>query len=388
MTTPATVHFTKAPSTSELAPMAVYDPTDVSILDAGVTAWWPGATGMVEGVAEGSELAFKWKSLVDLQAFTIATDGNPPIVGFDEAIGKSYLQFGYGGDLARRTLTAVGAHFAAAGSGYAVNDTVTFTGGLQIKVLQIGGGGAINTSDGANISAGYQILNYGTFGSAPTGVLTQTATSGSGGGATMVPEFKTECGSLVLTPKSAIVPDAMNLFSVIVVFRCPVVGGVAGSDPGGFIFGAQVNHSEVVSATANNRWWGLAIPPLHVGNYSGGELVGFLNGDSNYIEGGGHLDVRDGSWHVAMLTIKTGTQTCALWLDGAQIATQSLAALNGLASAKAFRIGATGLPGAPTGGAALDVGAVMVVPQDLNDDANEDVRTLILDRLAAVWQGA
>ena len=76
------------------------------------------------------------------------------------------------------TLTTVGAPvLGSGGAGFAANDIVTFGTGLQIKVLTVTSG-AIAT---------FSVVAPGlvTSGAAPTGAMAQTATSGSGTGATV-----------------------------------------------------------------------------------------------------------------------------------------------------------------------------------------------------------
>lgn len=378
--TPATIRFNRAQAASELTPRVLYAPADISIVQSAVNGWWPGERGMMEGVAAGSALPFKWKDYKNLQGFRPAIGSNVPIKAHDAIIDKDYLQLGYGGSLARRTNTLTAIYRASGGTGYAVGDILTLTGGVQLTVTSVSGGVISGT--------GFTISNYGTFTSRPTSVLAQTATTGSGTGATFMPVFATGCGSLELTPVPGIIPVDTNTFSVIAAFRCPVVGGVAGSDPGGFIVGAQLNQGEVYDPSANSRWWGLR---LGAAQWGAGKIIGHVFGDNVVCVSGGTKDYRDGLWHVAMLTIRPGGDgTCRLWIDGTNDVGHvggTFSSISTIAGNTALRIGGAGLPsGIPTGGAAMDVGEVLTVPLDLSQSANDVLRRTILNRMLQVWR--
>lgn len=386
MASPASVHFAQATITVEKQPKSIIDPADIALLNA--TAWFPGDASMMEGVT--SALPFKWKSIIDVQSFTPDNIAVPPIKANDNVINKDYLQFGYGGSLARRTNTLKSVRLASGGSGHVVGDIVTFTNGVQLTVVSVSSG-AIST---------FTLSNAGSFSSQPSAALSQTGTTGSGTGASIIPEFSTANGSLSLLPSPALIPS--TAFSIIVVFRCPIVGGVAGSDPGGFVLGSQLNQSEIFNTTANNRWWGLRLGgPSGFGASSGGKLIFQLMGDTLFLTSPGSTDYRDGQWHIAMMTFAPGigAGSATLWIDGAQIATVStFANLNILADAKNLRVGAAGLGAAgvsggfgivsgPTGGYAGDLGDYFIEPLDLNASANAATRQGILNRLLSVWRG-
>lgn len=382
MLPPATVRFNNAVSASELAPRAIIDAGDIAIINAGVSAWWPGEAGMMEGVAQGSTLPFRWKSNTDLQALTPAVQGKPPLLGFDATIKKNFLQLGYGGALARRTNNLAALRLKAGGTGHVVGDVLTLTGGAQVTITAV--------TSGAITATGFNLTGVGAYSAQPTTALAQTASSGAGTGATFVPEFATNDGSLALSPAPALIPPAAP-FTIVSVFRCPVVGGVAGADPGGFIFGAQLGQSELYDTTANTRWWGLRVGGP--AQYGAGKLIGHLNGDNLTLLSPGAIDYRDGQWHVAMLTFNPGlgAGSASLWIDGVQVATSAtLASISysaAVPSGLLLRVGAAGLPSTgPAGGAALDVGEVLIAPSDLNLAANASARQAVLNRLLTVWR--
>lgn len=121
-------------------------------------------------------------------------------------------------------------------------------------------------------------------------------------------------------------------------------------------------------------------------------MIGHVAGDSQLAISGDSDDYRDNQWHVAMLTFRPGsTGSCKLWIDGVLSASHTggaCANINTTAGTDYIRVGATGLPTqVPTGGAALQVRDIMIVPLDLNDAANETTRKLILNRLLKVWRG-
>lgn len=358
----------------ERAPMFFTEPADLAAINAS-TAVWLARRGMIEGVAAGSALPFRLKDALALQSFRPPRAGLAlPILATDTDRQQDYLQFGYGGTLARRTLTLGALRLKAGGANHAVNDLVGYTGGVIMQVLGVTGG-AITS---------WVITNYGNFATQPTAVLTQTSTTGSGTGAVMMPEMATNCGSLAIAPVPDVLP-ASNIFTVISVWRIPVVGGVAGADPGGYIYGCQVGQSEINDAGANNRWWGLK-------TNAAGQAVAQFTGDVVGVTGSTQPDRRDGAWHVSMQTFNPGigAGSASLWQDGALIGTSnSFATFNSLAGARQLRIGAAGLPDSPPcGGYAGDVGMMAIVPLDLNMTANAALRQSLGTLLLQKWRGS
>lgn len=378
---PANLRRNPAPAVSELVPETLFDPTDVAIHQSSlVSGWWRANKGMMEGVADGSVLPFRLKSYKDLQALAPGVTAKPPIIANDPVISRDYLQMGYGTGLERRELDAVDFRVQAGGSGYVNSETITFQNGVVIQ-LAIGGhtAGAVNGQ--------WTILDYGEFESHPTSALTQVSTTGSGTGCTINPMFLADNGSLQLQPIPGIIPALP--FSTITAVRIPVVGGVAGADPGGFIMGPQLNQCEIFGG-ANNRWWGLRQGSATLG---ANKLISHISGDGKYILSSGTYDYRDGLWHVVMQTFVAGAQgSCKLWIDGTLNASDAiggtLSALNVTVGTDMVRLGAAGLPTqGPVEGFAGDIGEMMIVQADLNHADNTALRQLILNRFLKLWRG-
>lgn len=383
----ATIRTNPGTAPSEKIPRAIVNATEIAIYNLSPSGWWQSEAGMMEGVAAGSTLPFKWKSAMDLRALNPAL-AQSPIKARDSAIGADYLQFGYGGSLARRTLTLAHLRLVAAGSGYAVGDTITLQNGVVVTVTAVSSGAISSSSDTVTgMPLGFTITNYGSFSTRPTANLTQVSTSGSGSGATFNPSMATQDGSLILETNlkaSPIIPST-GIFSYFLVARVPVVNGVAGSDPGGVMLSAAVNHSEIVDTTANNRAWGLRVN-------AAGYPQALLNGDSTSIQE--TTDVRDGQWHVYLTTMNptgaSAADSATLWRDGAQKATlSSYTAINALPGALIPRVGATGLVASgPTNGFAGDIAELIIAPFNLKATANDAIRQAFGNYLLAKYRGS
>jgi len=364
-----------AGSAAEPSPALAISPAMVTLLRSGqITAWWS-ASGMIEGLAPGSTLPVKWKHWLDGAKFANSlrlSASKKPILAYDQAVGRYYAQLGYGGALTRRTLNLADLFVVTGGSGYVANELVTLSNGVVVKFT--GSSGVFSTD------SNFTIQNYGSFSSAPTGPLAQVSTTGSGSGATFLPSMKTDCGAMDLIPTAAMIPD--TLFSIIAVFRCPTIE--AQPDSGGFIFGSQLNESELFS-TSNNRYLG-----LRVGNQSSGE--GVLNfhhkGDGARTSVGG--DKRDGMWHVAVGCIPAAGSSVRLWVDGVlndNIVGGNFASLNTTNGVKYLRAGAAGKPATgPTGGFCGDIAELLIVPVDLNATANAALRVQITQALLDMYR--
>ncbi|WP_146037163.1 hypothetical protein [Novosphingobium guangzhouense] len=338
-----------------------------------ITAWWS-ATGMAEGLKEGSTLPARWKHLLDTDMFPNsfrAAGSAKPTLGLDLQVGRNFLRFGYDGT--RRTLRLAGLFTMAGGAGYAPGDTVELTGGVVIRKTGATTGAFSNDSN-------FVIEDYGEFEEQPAAVLQQINTSGAGTGATFLPLMATDCGSLELTPTAQMIPDSS--FSIVKVFRCPLVTEQAES--GGFLFGAQLNESEIY-ATGNARWWG-----MRVGNQAAGD--GVLNfhdkGDGARTSVGG--DKRDGLIHVAAGCVPAPGGIPRLWVDGVLDDSRvggAFTSLNTTLGNRYLRVGAAGLPTqGPTGGFCGDIFEIIIVPFDLNLPANDDLRIEITQALLDIYK--
>lgn len=391
----ATIRTNPGSTPSEKVPRSLVSDSDIALATllnststtSAVASWWPSEAGAMEGVAAGSLLPFRWKSALDQRAL-IPAGAESPIKARDTAIGADYLQLGYGASLTRRTLTLAHLRLVSGGTGYAVGDTITLQNGVVVTVTAVSGGVVSSSSDTVTgMPTGFTITNKGSFSSRPTTNLTQVSTSGSGSGATFNPSMAAQNGSLILETNLKAWPTipANGVFSYFVVARVPVVGGVAGSDPGGIVVSAALNQSEITDSTANNRTWGLRIN-------AAGYAQALLNGDATSIQD--PSDVRDGQWHVYLVTMNptgsSGSDSATLWRDGVKKASLTgYTAINGLPGALVLRVGATGLVASgPTNGAALDFAACIPVPLNLAASANDAIRQFIGNQLLAKWRGS
>lgn len=127
-----------------------------------------------------------------------------------------------------------------AGTGYVVNDTLTFSGNLIVKVLSIGGGGAIATTT---------IINGGTYNSALPGLpLAATSTSGVGINATF--DLTWGVATIDITdPGSEYTAAPTYTFSAGAAAGTPTLGPAGAGNPSVPAFFQQ---RLVLAATLNN----------------------------------------------------------------------------------------------------------------------------------------
>ncbi|PNU02091.1 hypothetical protein [Novosphingobium guangzhouense] len=386
----ATVFFNASESSNEKVPRAVIDPVEVALLKSGIiSGWWPGSRGAMEGVADGSVLPFMWKSSLDLQAFAPGAGKKAPAMLHDDALDREFLRFGYGTNHAGETLERVTNTLAsvttrATGSGYAAGDTVTLQNGVVLAYT-----GSTGAFSGVSGQGNFTITNPGAFTSQPTGLLSQTATSGSGTGATFAAAFVADNGALELNPIAPIIPNGNAPFSLIEPFRCPLPSGPNGQpNSGGFLFGAQLNQATIRDTVANARYWGLRVHDSTETYLTPGALSAYYEGDAKRISS--TVDYRDGQWHVAMMTIPVENGQPTLWVDGQLVATApagSFVRINATVGAKRLRLGAAGLPSSgPTGGLCGDEGEPIVVLADLAAPANASLRQTIMNRVLDIWK--
>lgn len=365
-----TITFNGAASGNEQAPVAISEPSWVTLLrGGGIKQWWS-VTGMVEGVAAGSALPVKLKSLLDTDKFANSlklSATKKPILAYDDTVKRYFLKLGYGGDLARRTLNLAHLSAATPGSGYVKNDTVTLSNGV---VLTYTGTNGTFSTDGS-----HTITNFGTFTTRPTTPLTQVSTSGAGTGATFITSFKTDCGALELVPSPDIIPDTNFMIFAVVRFPTPEEQ----PDSGGFIFGSQLNEGETHNTVANSRYWG-----LRCGNdaVSAGAPLLIWKGDGNYIHASPALgDMRDGRIHVLCGTLPATGEAPRLWVDGVLNDVRvggTFSGLNTTVGTDYLRAGASGRPAVgPTGGMLGDIFELIVAP--LNETVRKNLMQALLD---------
>lgn len=331
----------------------IKDPEVKTLLESGkLTSWWTGSEGLIEGVRSPSTTPVAWKDSLGLKRLKPRTGLKSPLVGYDSLVKQSYLQFGYGGTLTRDSNTLKHLGVVAGGSGYVAGDTVTLSNGVVVTYR--GSSGAF-----ANAVGSFEITNYGSFSSHPTAVMTQVSTSGSGSGATFLPSFFTDCGSLEGAFPG--IPGS-GAFFIGIIFRCPLVSAQPKS--GGWMLGGQLNHcDDVLSTAGNNRQWGLEID-------ASGRLRGRFLGDQVRIDGPA-TDFRDDTWHLGFFTGTPGSSSRSLWGDGSSIGTLGAAftALSSVTGAQAVRVGACGLPDiGPTGGFCGRIGAIVTGNVNLTTD--------------------
>lgn len=115
----------------------------------------------------------------------LAFDRNP--VQFGNTGNIRYFRVDFGTNVITFRKSDVGITVSSGGSGYAVGDVITLNGGTgsatgapcTIMVTQVSSGAVTNAS----------VLDPGAYTSLPTGTLTQTATTGTGTGFTMLANF-------------------------------------------------------------------------------------------------------------------------------------------------------------------------------------------------------
>jgi hypothetical protein len=135
-------------------------------------------------------------------------------------------------------------------------------------------------------------------------------------------------------------------FTFVALRRTPIVGGVAGTTPGGTIVGNKLNHTGTYDTGVNIRWSGLEVG---YATASAGEPRICLNGDARY-QGvnSTDLETRDGLWHIdAGRWDYSGSQSMNFRMDGVDRGASdpggSIYDLNTTTGATELRIGATGL---------------------------------------------
>lgn len=365
------VDFLPGSATNEALAAVNFSADDIALLESGnISAWWPGSTGLMEGVLDPDATSIIWKDYTNLKSLKPHPGLKDPIVGYDDVIKQSFLQFGYGGSggaaLSKGSLTLKHMGVVTGGSNYTAGDILTFSNGVEIAYRGTSG-------SFANAVGSFDIINYGTFTSKPTAPMSPSSSTGSGSGATFLPSFFTDCGSLEGSFPG--VPGTGEFF-VAVVAQMPLVADQPES--GGWLLGGQLNHCpEVISTAGNARQWGFEID-------STGRLRWHFLGDQVRIDGIA-TDRRDNAWHLYMATGTPGTTSRSLWTDGQSGGTlvNSFSALSIVTGAQAIRVGACGLPDiGPTGGLCGRIGAIMFGTLDLtsNTAARQTIQNNLLSK--------
>lgn len=188
---------------------------NVMIIDRGLGKSWGGGSGINGDLSSKKKSIYEFSDIDEFRSFinggpwldlaTILFNPTPNANGVSKllfvaaktttkaTIGYTFNQSSTGaGAVLAPKMKAVSIAITAGGTGYAVNDTITLTGGTFTQAIQVR-----VTTVSSGVVTGVSFVQNGSYSALPTNPVAQGSTSGSGTGATFTPTWGV--GSVTVT---------------------------------------------------------------------------------------------------------------------------------------------------------------------------------------------